>query len=417
LEGYGKKRAVVTGMGTVSPIGIGVEANWEALMSGRSGITHITKFDASGFKTQIAGEVKGFEPLDFIDKKSVKRMDDFTRFALASARMAMGESGLKVTADNCGRIGTVIGCGLGGLDTIQRIHQLMLEKGPDRISPFFIPMLIGNMAPGQISIAFGTKGPNLCTSTACAAGTHGIGQGLKLIQDGTCLAVICGGVEAVVTELAIGGFNAMKALSTRNDDPQKASRPFDRNRDGFVVGEGSGILVLEELQHALNRGAPVLAEVIGFGMSSDAYHITAPTETGEGPAMCMAAALVDAGIGPEDVDYINAHGTSTDLNDVSETQAIKKVFGQRAYKIPISSTKSMTGHLLGGAGGVEAIYSIMTIRKGAIPATINLEDPDPLCDLDYVPQVPRQAEINIAMSNSFGFGGTNATLVFKAFRF
>jgi 3-oxoacyl-[acyl-carrier-protein] synthase II len=310
----------------------------------------------------------------------------------------------------------MIGCGLGGLETIQRIHNIYNEKGPDRISPFFIPMLIGNIAPGWVAIEFGVKGPNLCISTACTAATHAIGQAYHHIRDNQCLAMICGGVESVVTELCIGGFNAMKALSTRNDDPERASRPFERDRDGFIVGEGSGIIVIEELEHALERGATIHAEIVGFGMSADAYHLTAPPEGGEGAVRCMKNSLADAGMSPEEIQYINAHGTSTDLNDLYETQAIRTVFGPHAYRVPISSTKSMTGHLLGGAGGVEAIYSILTIERGIIPPTINYENPDPQCDLDYVPNKARPAQIETVMSNSFGFGGTNGTLIFKSFK-
>ncbi|MEW5722277.1 MAG: beta-ketoacyl-ACP synthase II [Thermodesulfobacteriota bacterium] len=417
MEGAGKRRVVVTGLGAVSPLGVGVEANWEALVAGRSGIGPITRFDASNFKTKIAGEVREFNAEDFLDKKTARRLDLFIHFAVAAARMAMEQSGLKVTPQNEARIGCVVGCGLGGLSSLQSTYGQYLSRGaPDRISPFFIPGLIGNMAPGQISIEFGVKGPNLCTATACAAGAHAIGQAFHLIRDIGYLGMICGGVEAVVTELAVGGFNSMKALSTRNDEPEKASRPFDADRDGFVVGEGAGIVVLEEMESALERGATILAEVIGFGSSGDAFHMTAPPEGGEGAVLCMQAALADAGLGPDGIDYINAHGTSTDLNDLYETQALKTVFGPRAYQVPISSTKSMTGHLLGGAGGVEAIYSILTINRGVIPPTINYEKPDPDCDLDYVPNQARPASVRTVMSNSFGFGGTNGTLVLSAFR-
>ena len=410
------KRVVVTGMGMVTPLGVGVEANWEALLAGRSGIGPITRFDASKFKTQIAGEVRDFRPEDFIAPKSVKRLDVFIHYALAAAKMAMEQSGLKVTDENSGLIGCIMGTGLGGLATIEKYHQILLERGPDRISPFFIPMLIGNMAPGQISIEYGIKGPNLSTATACAAGTHAIGQAYHLIRDQGYLAMVGGGAEAVVTTLGVGGFNAMRALSTRNHEPEKASRPFDLERDGFVPAEGAGIIILEELEHALERGAGIMAELIGFGMSGDAFHMTAPPEGGEGAVRCMEAALNDAGLSPGDIDYINAHGTSTDLNDLYETQAIKKVFNERAKTLPISSTKSMTGHLLGAAGGAEAIYTMLTIMRGVIPPTINYEKPDPECDLDYVPNQPRAAAVETAMSNSFGFGGTNAALIFKAFR-
>jgi len=411
-----KRRVVVTGLGLVTPLGVGVEANWEALMAGRSGVGPITRFDVSNFKTKIAGEVRNFNPEDFMEKKLVRRLDMFVHFALAAARMAMEESGLPVTPENSGRIACILGCGLGGLATLENTHKLLLERGADRISPFFIPMLIGNMAPGQISIEFGAKGPNLCISTACAAGTHAIGQAFHYIREGVSDAAICGGAEAVVTPLGLGGFNAMKAISTRNHEPEKASRPFDRDRDGFVMGEGSGIVILEEMNQALERGAPIYAEVIGFGMSGDAFHMTAPPEGGEGAVMCMRAALEDAGLPPAEIDCINAHGTSTDLNDLYETQAIKTVFGEKAKSIPISATKSMTGHLLGAAGGVEAVYSVLTIKRGVIPPTINYENPDPLCDLDYVPNQPRAAEVKTIMSNSFGFGGTNGALIFRAFR-
>jgi len=411
-----KRRVVITGLGVVSPLGLGVEANWEALMAGRSGVGPITKFDVSNFKTKIAGEVRNFNAEDFMEKKLVRRLDLFVHFALAAARMAMEESGLPVTLENSGRIGCIVGCGLGGLTTLENTHNLLLERGPDRISPFFIPMLIGNMAPGQISIEYGAKGPNLCISTACAAGTHAIGQAFHYIRNGVSDAAICGGTEAVITPLGLGGFNAMKAISTRNDEPEKASRPFDRDRDGFVMGEGAGMVILEEMEQALERGAPIYAEVIGFGLSGDAFHMTAPPEGGEGAVRCMRAALEDAGLSPAEIDCINAHGTSTDLNDLYETQAIKTVFEEKAKKIPISATKSMTGHLFGGAGGVEAVYSVLTIKRGVIPPTINYENPDPLCDLDYVPNKPRVAEVKTIMSNSFGFGGTNGALIFRAFR-
>jgi len=416
LELMNKRRVVITGLGVVSPLGLGVEANWEALMAGRSGVGPITKFDVSNFKTKIAGEVRNFNAEDFMEKKLVRRLDLFVHFALAAARMAMEESGLPVTLENSGRIGCIVGCGLGGLTTLENTHNLLLERGPDRISPFFIPMLIGNMAPGQISIEYGAKGPNLCISTACAAGTHAIGQAFHYIRNGVSDAAICGGTEAVITPLGLGGFNAMKAISTRNDEPEKASRPFDRDRDGFVMGEGAGMVILEEMEQALERGAPIYAEVIGFGLSGDAFHMTAPPEGGEGAVRCMRAALEDAGLSPAEIDCINAHGTSTDLNDLYETQAIKTVFEEKAKKIPISATKSMTGHLFGGAGGVEAVYSVLTIKRGVIPPTINYENPDPLCDLDYVPNKPRVAEVKTIMSNSFGFGGTNGALIFRAFR-
>lgn len=415
MERSGKRRVVVTGMGLVTPLGLGVEANWEALMAGRSGIGPITKFDTTGFKTRIAGEVKNFNPADFMNPKSVKRLDQFVHFAVASARMAIEQSGLEVTEENSSRIGCILGSGLGGLPTLEKYHQILLEKGPDRISPFFIPMLIGNMAPGQISIEFGAKGPNLSIATACAAGTHAIGHSFHLIRDNGFPAMICGGSEGVVTKLAVGGFNSMRALSTRNDEAEKASRPFERDRDGFVVAEGAGIVILEELEHARKRGAPIFGEVVGFGMSGDAFHMTAPPEGGEGAVLCMRAALEDAGLAPEDIGYINAHGTSTDLNDLYETQAVKTVFGEHAKTLPVSSTKSMTGHLLGAAGGAEAIYTVQALERGCLPPTINYENPDPECDLDYVPNQPREVKVQTALSNSFGFGGTNGTLAFRVF--
>jgi len=415
MEMLEKKRVAVTGLGLVSPLGIGVEANWEALISGRSGIARVTKFDASDLKTQIAGEVKNFNSEDYLSRKEIKRLDLFIHYAVASAQMAMEDSGLQVTDENASKIGCVLGCGLGGLDSIETCHKIMLEKGPGRITPFFIPMLISNMAPGQISIEYGLKGPTLSISTACSAGTHAIGQSFRMIQTGEALAVLAGGAEAVITKLGMAGFNAMRAISTRNDEPEKASRPFDLNRDGFVMAEGSGVILLEELEHALERGAPIHAEIVGFGMSSDAFDRVATPEGGAGAVQCMRAAIDDAGLTPDDVDYINAHGTSTTINDISETQAIKTVFGDRAKQVPVSSTKSMTGHLLGAAGGVESIYSILAIKKGMIPPTINYETPDPECDLDYVPNVAREAQVKVAMSNSFGFGGTNGTLLFKAY--
>jgi 3-oxoacyl-[acyl-carrier-protein] synthase II len=410
-----RRRVVVTGMGMVSPLGTGVEKSWQALLQGKSGIGKITKFDATGYDTQFAAEVKDFVPENFIEKKELRRMDIFIQYAIASSTMAMEDAQLKVTAANADRVGVVVGAGLGGLTTIESFHKILLEKGPGRISPFFIPMLIVNEAPGQISMRFGAKGPNSSVVTACATGNHNIGDAWRIIQRGDADAVITGGVEATITPLAVSGFNAMKALSTRNAEPEKASRPFDKERDGFVIGEGCGIIILEELQVALNRGAKVYAEIIGYGLTGDAYHITAPSPDGEGAARCMAMALKDSGLAPQAVDYINAHGTSTPLNDLYETIAIKKVFGDYAKKLPISSTKSMTGHLLGGAGGVEAIFTILTIYQGVIPPTTNYENPDPECDLDYVPQEARKKDVRVALSNSFGFGGTNAVLAFKKF--
>lgn len=410
-----KRRVVITGLGAVTPLGTGVEKTWKALCEGKSGIGLISGFDASDFQTKIAGEVKDLDPEDFFDRKRVKRMDSFVHFAMVAAIMAMEDSGLVVTSENAERIGVVVGTGLGGLPTLEKNHTLLMEKGPRKISTFFIPMMIANMAPGQIAIHFGIKGPNTCVVTACASGSHAIGDSYKLIQRGAVDAVITGGTEATITPLNVGGFNAMKALSTRNEQPEKASRPFDKDRDGFVPAEGAGIIVLEAMESALERGAKIYGEIIGYGLTSDAYHMTAPDPQGDGAARCMRMALNDAGISPGEVDYINAHGTSTPLNDVIETGAIKTVFNDHSNKVAVSSTKSMTGHLLGAAGGVEAIFGILSIRDGIIPPTINQETPDPECDLDYTPNVARKTDVRVVISNSFGFGGTNATLVFKKF--
>jgi 3-oxoacyl-[acyl-carrier-protein] synthase II len=410
------RRVVVTGLGAVSPLGTGIDKNWEALCSGKSGIGRIAKFDPSPFSSQIAGEVKDFNSEDFLDKQQVRRFDIFIHYAMASARMAMEDSGLKIDASNAHRVGCITGSGLGGLSMLEHFHQILLERGPRKISPFFIPGMIANMAPGQIAIEFGAKGPNLSIETACAASSHAIGESFRMIREGIVDAMITGGSEAVVTPLALGGFCSMRALSTRNDEPEKASRPFDLDRDGFIMGEGAGIVILEELEHALERGASVYAELIGYGMSGDAYHVSAPHPDGEGAIACMKMALEYAGIGPEEIDYINAHGTSTKLNDISENKAIKAVFGDHAYKLAVSSTKSMTGHLLGGAGGLEAIYTVLALKHGIIPPTVNYKTPDPECDLDYVPNVARKSDPKAAMTNSFGFGGTNASLVFKIFR-
>ncbi len=409
------RRVVITGLGMVSPLGIGVEKTWQALVQGKSGVVRITKFDPTGFDTQIAAEVKDFVPENFMEKKEIKRMDIFIQYAMASAMMAMEDAQLPITPQNADRVGVVVGAGLGGLTTIESFHKILMEKGPGRISPFFIPALIVNEAPGQISIRFGAKGPNSSVVTACATGNHNIGDAWRMIQRGDADAIIAGGVEATITPLAVSGFNAMKALSTRNHEPEKASRPFDKDRDGFVMGEGCGIIILEEMNQALDRGAKIYAEIIGYGLNGDAYHITAPAPDGEGAARCMAMALKSAGISPEEVDYINAHGTSTEYNDLYETMAIKAVFKEHAKKLAVSSTKSMTGHLLGGAGGVEAIFTVLTIHRGVIPPTINYDTPDPECDLDYVPNVARMADVRVALSNSFGFGGTNAVLIFKKF--
>jgi 3-oxoacyl-[acyl-carrier-protein] synthase II len=410
-----KRRVVVTGLGIVTPLGTGVQKNWEAVCAGKSGIRPIEKFDASEFTCRIAGEVPDFKSEDFMDKQQIRRFDVFIHYAVASARMAMEESGLKIDGHNAHRVGCVTGSGLGGLSMLQHFHKILLEKGPRRISPFFIPGMIANMAPGLIAIEYGAKGPNLAVQTACAASLHAIGESYRMIRDGIADAMITGGSEAVVQPLALGGFCSMRALTTRNDEPEKASRPFDLDRDGFVMGEGAGILILEEMTHALERSADIYAEVAGYGLSGDAYHVSAPDPDGMGAILCMSQAVKDSGLKPEDIDYINAHGTSTKLNDISETKAIKAVFGEHAYKLAISSTKSMTGHLLGGAGGVAAIYLALIIRFGVIPPTINYETSDPECDLDYVPNVARKAQVNAAMANAFGFGGTNGSIILKAF--
>lgn len=410
-----RRRVVVTGLGLITPVGIGVEKSWNGLTGGRSGVRKITHFDASAFPTQIAGEVEGFVPEDYVEPKEVKKMDRFIHFGVAASTMAMQDSGLKIDEHNAARVGVYVGAGMGGLPAIEHYHKVMLEKGPRRITPFFIPMLIINLAAGNISIKFGAKGPNSAPATACATGSHAIGDAFKIIQRGDADAMIAGGTESVITAMGIGGFNAMKALSTRNDEPQRASRPFDRDRDGFVMGEGAGILVIEELGHALARNARIYAEIVGYGLTGDAYHITSPAPGGEGAARCMAMALKDAGMSPSEVDYINAHGTSTKYGDELETAAIKTVFGGHAYKVAISSTKSMTGHLLGAAGGVEGVICTLSIHNGMMPPTINLDNPDPECDLDYVPNTARKADIRCALSNSFGFGGTNACLLFKRF--
>jgi 3-oxoacyl-[acyl-carrier-protein] synthase II len=402
-------------MGIVSPLGIGLENNWAAICQGRSGIGPITKFDTSEYPCKIAGEVKNFDPDAYIDKKDQKKMDIFIQFALAAGTMAIKQSGLVIDESTADRVGVLVGSGLGGLSTIEKYHTMLLKNGPKKVSPFFVPMLIVNLAPGQISIYFGCRGPNSSVVTACATGNHSIGEAFRIIQRGDADAMIAGGVESTITPLAVAGFCALKALSTRNDEPQKASRPFEKNRDGFVMSEGAGILVLEDLEKAQQRNASIFAEIVGFGCNADAYHITAPSPNGEGAAKCMQLTLDDAGLKPEDIDYINAHGTSTPMNDLSETMAMKTVFRDHIKKLPVSSTKSMTGHLLGASGGVEAIFSLLAIRDSIIPPTINYEEPDPECDLDYVPNVARKKEVRIVMSNSFGFGGTNATLIFKRF--
>ncbi|HAY21318.1 MAG TPA: beta-ketoacyl-[acyl-carrier-protein] synthase II [Desulfobacterales bacterium] len=410
-----RARVVVTGLGMITPLGIGVKPTWSGLIAGRSGIGPITSFDATGFDTTIAGEVKDFRPEEFISTKLIKRMDRFTQLAVASAVQAMTDAGLEITPALQPLIGVIVGVGLGGLATIEKYHSVLLEKGPKKISPFFIPMLIANMAPGMVAMHFGAQGPNTSTVTACASGAHAIGDAFKTIQRGAAQAMIAGGVESVITPLAVGGFNALKALSTRNHEPERASRPFDRDRDGFVMAEGGGILILEELEFARARGARIYAEIVGYGLSGDAYHMTAPSPDGAGAILSIQHALTDAGLTPEDVDHINAHGTSTGLNDASETMAIKRVFGKRAYNIPISATKSMTGHLLGGAGAIEAVISVLSLLHGIAPPTINYETPDPDCDLDYVPNRARSLSMRVIMSNSFGFGGANAVLIFRQF--
>ncbi len=402
-------------MGLVIPTGIGVKTAWANICEGKSGIGPITRFDPTGFDTKIAGEVKGFNPELYIEKKEIKKMDLFIQYAIAATQEALEDAQLTITPENGERIGVIVGTGLGGLPNIEKCHQVLLERGPSRITPFFIPMVIANLASGQIAIRFGAKGPNTCVVTACATGAHCIGDAFRAIVYGDADAIIAGGTEANITPLTVGGFNAMKALSTRNEEPEKACRPFEKNRDGFVVAEGAGILILEELGFALKRGAKIYAELLGYGYTGDAYHITAPSPDGDGAIRCMRMAIKDAGLAPEEIEYINAHGTSTPLNDLTETIAIKAVFGSHAKRIPISATKSMTGHLLGAAGSTEAIFTILSIYEGILPPTINYEEPDPECDLDYVPNVARRQSIQTAISNAFGFGGTNATLVFRKF--
>ena len=407
------RRVVVTGLGALTPVGNGTEESWKSIVGGLSGIAPVTRFDAADFPSRIAGEVKGFDPADYIEKKDVKKMDTFIHYGIAAAKMAMDDSGLAVTEENAERVGVMVGAGMGGLPAIEKYYDAYLSGGPRKISPFFIPMTIINLAAGHISIMYGAKGPNSSVVTACATGTHAIGDAYRMIRRGEADAMIAGGTESVVCPLAFGGFGAAKALSTRNDEPERASRPFDAGRDGFVIGEGAGIVVLEEMEQAKARGARIYGEVVGYGMSGDAYHMTSPSEGGEGAARCMALAMKDAAVGAADIDYVNAHGTSTPAGDFGETLAIKSVLGQYAYKTPVSSTKSMTGHLLGAAGAVEAIFSLLAVSRGIMPPTINLDDPDPECDLDYVPNEAREADVKVAMSNSFGFGGTNATLIFR----
>jgi 3-oxoacyl-[acyl-carrier-protein] synthase II len=409
------RRVVVTGVGLLTPLAVGTEASWEAIRSGKSGIGPITQFDASAFSARIAGEVKDFDPTNYIEKKEIKKMGRFIQFAIAAAECALSGSGLKTTPETAEQVGVYIGSGIGGFEVIEREHQTLMEHGPRRISPFFIPATIINLASGYVSIRSGAKGPNSATATACTTSAHCIGDSFRLIQRGDADAMICGGTEACITPMGVGGFAAMRALSTRNDEPQRASRPWDKDRDGFVVGEGAGILILEELEFAKRRGARILAEMAGYGMSADAFHVTAPPDDGDGAYRVMRNSLRDAGISPEKVQYINAHGTSTDVGDRAETAAIKRAFGDHAYKLAVSSTKSMTGHLLGGAGGLEAGITVLAIRDQVAPPTINYETPDPNCDLDYVPNTARPMEIEYALSNSFGFGGTNGSLIFKRY--
>lgn len=409
-----KRRVVVTGLGLITPLGIGVEKTWSALCAGKSGVRRITKFDPSHHACQIAGEVTDFNPADYIEKKEIKKMDTFIHFAVGASQMAVDDSGLKVTEENADRVGVYIGSGIGGLPAIEAYHKVLLDKGPDRVSPFFIPMVIINLASGQVSIRIGARGPNSCAVTACATGNHCIGDAFRIIQHGEADAMVAGGTEAAITPLCVAGFASAKALSTRNDDPERASRPFDKERDGFVLGEGAGVLVLEELESARRRGARIYAEILGYGMSADAHHITAPPEDGAGAVRCMRLALKDAGLTPDAIGYVNAHATST-MADRIETNAIKQVFGEHARGLAVSSTKSMTGHLLGAAGGVEAIFSILAIQRGVLPPTINQDVPDPECDLDCVPNRARQAEVHTVLSNSFGFGGVNACLIFSRY--
>lgn len=410
------KRVVVTGLGAITPIGNTLAEYWDGLLSGRNGISTITQFDPSRHACRMAGEVKGFTPHDYMDRKEAKRMDRFAQFGVAASKQAIADAKFVINELNAEQVGVVIGTGVGGIKVLEDQQEVYLSRGPDRCSPFMIPMMIANMAAGLTAIHTGAKGPNTATVSACASGAHGVGDAFRLIQRGYAQAMICGGTEAAVTPLSVAGFASAKALSKRNDDPEHACRPFDRDRDGFVMGEGAGILILEELEHALSRGARIYAEMVGYGMTCDAYHITSPVPGGEGAVRAMQLALKDGGLQPEDVSYINAHGTSTIANDATETTAIKKVLGDHAYKIAVSSTKSMTGHLLGGSGGIESVASVLAVAHDHIPPTINLENPDPDCDLDYVPNQSRQQTVDVALSNSFGFGGHNVTLVFKKYR-
>jgi len=408
------RRVVVTGLGLVTPLGIGVAQTWKALCAGKSGIGLITRFDATGFPSRIAGEVKNFNPADFMEKKEIKKMDTFIHYALAASQEAVEDAKLQITKENEDRVGVYIGSGIGGLPAIEHYHKVLLERGPDRVTPFFIPMVIINLASGQVAIRFGAKGPNSCAVTACASGNNCIGDGFRLIQRGDADAMIVGGAESTICSTALAGFASAKALSRRNDDPEHASRPFDKDRDGFVIGEGAGVLVIEELEQARSRGATIYGEVAGYAMNSDAYHITAPPADGSGATKCLESAIQDSGVTKEEIGYINAHGTST-FADAVETRVIKRVFGERAYTIPVSSTKSMTGHLLGAAGGIESIFTTLALREGRLPPTMNIETADPDCDLDYISGQSRNVTISAAVSNAFGFGGVNACLVFKRF--
>jgi 3-oxoacyl-[acyl-carrier-protein] synthase II len=409
-----ERRVVVTGLGLVTPLGTGVQKNWEALIAGRSGIRSIDRFpNVEAFASRIAGQVPDFRAEDFIEAREIKKMDLFIQYSVAAAAMAMEDSGLKIDPQEAEDVGVIVGVGLCGIDTIEATERAYLDGGPRKISPFFIPKVISNLAPGQIAIRYGAKGVNWTPTSACASGTHAVGEAFHLIRRGLQDAVIAGGAESAITPLGVGGFSAMKALSTRNDEPERASRPFDKERDGFIIAEGSGILILEEREHAIKRGAKIYAEIIGYGANGDAHHMTAPAPEGEGAARCMRLALKDAGIAPSDVDYINAHGTSTEYNDANETQAIKRLFGEHAFKVAVSSTKSMTGHLLGAAGAIEGVFSVLALHHGMIPPTINYENPDPQCDLDYTPNHARKADIRVVLSNSFGFGGTNACMIFR----
>ncbi len=410
-----KRRVVITGLGLVTPCGNDVETTWSALLRGESGVDYIKKFDTEKFPVKIAAEVKNFDPLDFLDKKEARRMGAFTHFAIAASDEAIKHSGLKIDDSNAEMVGTYISSGIGDFWAIEREHDKMLAHGPDRVSPFFIPQSIVNLASGNVSIRHGAKGPNTATATACAAGAHAIGDSFRIIERGDADVMICGGAESAITPMSVAGFASMRALSTRNDDPKHASRPFDLEREGFVCGEGAGIVILEGLDFAQARGAKIYAEIVGYGMSGDAYHITAPDETGSGPMRVMQKAIKDAGISPEQIDYINAHGTSTPYNDKYETLAIRRTFGEHAYKLAVSSTKSLTGHALGAAGGIEGVFSVLALHEKVLPATFNYEFPDPECDLDYIPNEARQAEVEYVLSNSFGFGGTNACLIFKRY--